>query len=382
MFRFTFVFSVIIGIGSFFVFRMLGYSKNLTYNDSRCQVFGDNVLLASVDLEVLPDGNVIISSGDLKNTVYDYSKTVPGKMALLNLSQNPPTVIHLPIQGFPPNYNFQPNGIYLSKNNRVYVVNHMGHEDAIEVLKYNSDPPSLTYLFTVSSDLFSNYVLNDVVEGNDENEIYVTRWLMFPVPIGGFHYSSFQEKFQTFIEKICLLFGIPSTRIYRCTWKDDGSHNPPTECSDGIHVLSGANGLSKIPETNTYFVADSPGGKLLILSREFDGSLKIDYTISLPHPIDNIVYNSVSHSVTVGSTPHVLNVLLKIGSLYGEVIPGGMAEVKLLKNGNLVNEFSKGFDVILHNGEKLSKVSVGVRSGDYVILGSPFTNGVLVCPQN
>ena len=67
----------------------------------------------------------------------------------------------------------------------MYVINHLGPKSVVEVLqiKYNeacldnSDecPVSLHYVTTVDSPLFDRYALNDLVEGMDQSEIYITR---------------------------------------------------------------------------------------------------------------------------------------------------------------------------------------------------------------
>ena len=67
----------------------------------------------------------------------------------------------------------------------MYVINHLGPKSVVEVLqiKYNKEcldnsdecTVSLRHVTTVDSPLFDRYALNDLVEGMNQSEIYITR---------------------------------------------------------------------------------------------------------------------------------------------------------------------------------------------------------------
>jgi len=54
-------------------------------------------------------------------------------------------------------------------------------------------------------------------------------------------------------------------------------------------------------------------------------------------------------------------------------VPGGLAVVERAGAGWRVR------DMLEHDGTKLSQISAAARYGDRVILGSPFSKGILVC---
>lgn len=261
----------------------------------------------------------------------------------------------LTINNYPHSYPLHAHGIYLSNaTDRLYVVNHLGQESVIEVIAVEYSPVRLTHQKTVRSDLFYRYIMNDVVEGKDENEIYVSRWQPFNAP----PFSG--------VNTLAGAFGLPLTFVIRCDLKKD-------ECEVASRWLfAGANGMTVTPDRSTYFVADPLERRIGVMARQPNGFLEHKEWIHLPQALDNLEYDSVSGDITFGTIPDLVSGTKRMEDKSANV-PGGLSLVRK------AGDAWKMEDIIAHTGDKLSQISAGVRYGKTVVLGSPFSKGILVC---
>ncbi|XP_023345213.1 serum paraoxonase/lactonase 3 [Eurytemora carolleeae] len=195
------------------------------------------------------------------------------------------------------------HGIYVSnKTDRLYVVDHLGPKSVIQIMKivYNkscleskvwscTDPVSLLHIKTISSHLFPRYGINDVVEGINESEIYVTRWLPFPVPeFGAEGWSTLLEKINPILNSIFVLLGIPGTLVYRCN-VDKGECEAATD-----RIFIGSNGITISDDRTTVYVADPTRKQIALMNRTDSGFLTLESWIYLQYGVDNLEIDTQS----------------------------------------------------------------------------------------
>ena len=176
----------------------LSLPSGFTFNDQGCHLVGLGVgLIGSEDLALGKHGVLFITSGDLHETFTNGAASAkPGGMWVLDMRKGgaaEPMRIHLEL--FPEGRRFQGHGLDVSNTtDRVYSISHNGDHSSVDIFKidYNQDclaslpwacqPVSLTFIRSVRSSIFPNCGINDVVEA-EENQIYVTQWQPFPMPI-------------------------------------------------------------------------------------------------------------------------------------------------------------------------------------------------------
>ena len=143
--------------------------------------------------------------------------------------------------------------------------------------------------------------------------------------------------------------------VYHCKW--DMATNPVCKVATEEKFLC-ANGITISPDSKTVFVNDVMDMNIAALSRdEQTGLLTKKFDIPLQAIVDNIDYDDEANEILLGS-----------------IIPGGLAVAAQEKDTWSV----KG--VLFHDEKKLKQISVGARLGNSkIVLGSPFSEGVLVC---
>ena len=122
-----------------------------------------------------------------------------------------------------------------------------------------------------------------------------------------------------------------------------------------------ANGITSSPDSKTIFVNDVLDMNIMALSRDLKtGLLTKKFDIPLPALVDNIDYDDEANEILLGS-----------------IVPGGLAIAAQDKD---INDRWTTKGVLIHDEKKLKQISVGARIGNSkIILGSPFSEGILVC---
>ena len=196
--------------------------------------------------------------------------------------------VEIPIQGYP-DRTLHAHGIYVSnKTDRMYVINHLGPKSVVEVLKIeyneaclNNDwacayPVTLQYLSTVENPMLIQYGINDVVEGMDASEIYITRWRPFATPEHGERNpENILERVKVQLNVLFTVLGIPWTYVYRCQVESSNCEI----ASKSIFI--GANGITVAPNRTTYYVADPLEKTITVLNRCPQGFLHFDSRIQV-----------------------------------------------------------------------------------------------------
>jgi len=374
-------------VGYFYI--MLGFSTVLVYNDQNCELIAPK-MAGSEDFVHLGNGLLLVGAGDLHN-VFDGHKAMPGAIYVVDLASETPTASKVGIKGLPSALPFQPHGMYYSNTSRrLYVISHgvaagsgsrififaVGRRGIENIARGETwgvkDPGGLVYIRTVPSHLFQNGAINDVIEGVDANELYVTNWLQYPIPAAGKKFpKTLEEKVNLVKISLAQIF-VKGTAVYRCTFVDDDS--VPPQCTVAADGFYGANGITKSPD-GTIFVNDVPAYRVHILSRDaVTGHLTETGRIPVQHIVDNIEW--VAPGVLyMGNIPMAYRSLMKMEG-YDVAVPGGLA---VATYHTATKDWVVNNSVLMHDGSTLSQISVGYLYAGKVLLGSPFSNGLLLC---
>jgi hypothetical protein len=412
------------------VYGIVSFSEfftNVAFNDGNCNLLGGDDyqdphdprgLKGSEDFSLGRLGLLFISSGDLRVVAERGSAAAnPGGIwavdATMKREDEP---FKIPLHGYPIEKEFAPHGIYVSNmTDRLYVVNHGNQNSTVEVffIEYcnggwsSCEFPAngLLYLTTVSSNLFPYFGINDVVEGKpewtaasgqrmDSKELYVTRFLPYPLAAAGWRESLFT--LDSIRNILTWLVGLRRTQVFRCTFGPD--EEPSCEDATGM-LFRSANGMTVDQARGRYFVCDTLARRVTVFDREEGtGMLRTNKGASFDslHPCDNIEYDADNGELIIGT---IVKPYMALGVIAGGgsgVAPGGMVvatectdpavncaggsgsdgSASIVSGGWLVRE------VRMHNGNKLPLISAAARFGDHVFLGSFSSTGFLVCEDN
>ena len=102
--------------------------------------------------------------------------------------------------------------------------------------------------------------------------------------------------------------------------------------------------------------------------------LEKETKILLPTAADNIEYDDEADEILIGTLPDI-TAMFKSFEDQNFAVPGGLAIASL----NPHNSQWKVKDILNHDGSKLSHISIGARVGKTVYLGSPSSEGILMC---
>jgi len=348
---------------------MLTVYPEMKFNDQNCQIKGS--MTGPEDLCLGKNSLMFIGETGGLDTLLNHGSAAAesGGIWMLDMRDAEAEPVKLQIQGYPE----QPlhvHGIYVSnKTDQLYAVNHQGPLSTVEVFKIDySTAVKLTYLQTVRSDFFPRYGINDVIEGIDGNEVYVTKWSPVSIPEHGkLNPAPMHETIMNnVVFPIIALLGLHLTKVYRC----DLRKNACEEATDRLFV--GANGITKNLDGSIYYVVDLSEKKIGIMKREANGWLEFESWIEIPFSIDNIEFDHDSGSLMMGTMPDLFSAIRKLD---GEdiAVPGGLS-LAFQENGEW-----KTKDIVMHDGTKLCQVSGANMFGDTAVISSPVAKGVLVC---
>merc|ERR1712106_382569 len=165
------------------------------------------------------------------------------------------------------------------------------------------------------------------------------------------------------------MMGLKMTKVFHCTWTE---HSDATcEAASGENFL-GANGLTIDQDRDLLYVNDLPAKMIAVMERDKEtGKLVKVSEIVLPFYADNIEYDDQTDEIIMGTILDHDAFVKKFG---GEDVPvaGGFSIAKRSTGWKVA-------DVLNHDGTKLSQVSAAARFGDKIVLGSPFSEGILIC---
>jgi len=370
--------------------KLLLASPPVQLNDARCELVGEDILSGSEDLALGREAILFITSGDLKKTFYTGAASAdPGGIFALDMRGSSRSPVQLPLENFPSGVRFQPHGLDISNSSdHLLTTSHAGNHSRVEIFRieyhpnclehdpWSCTPVTLHHINSIISDLFPNCGINDVVEGASPHELYVTQWLSHSFPEHGMPPGL---NFKNELAPLLLnLIGFSWTRVFRCTWSEDV---PGGECEPATgRIFYGANGITISEDRTQLFVSDPIAKRISIMNRQEDGSLMETGHIDLPWAVDNIEMEGgdlVMGSITdIGKVIQAKEDVGKEDPSLRVAVPGGML-VARMEDGEWKLDKEH---VLSHDGSKLSSISSAARWGNKVVLGSPFSRGLLLCP--
>eukprot|EP00591_Stephanopyxis_turris_P014461 CAMPEP_0195538854 /NCGR_PEP_ID=MMETSP0794_2-20130614/49754_1 /TAXON_ID=515487 /ORGANISM="Stephanopyxis turris, Strain CCMP 815" /LENGTH=298 /DNA_ID=CAMNT_0040672865 /DNA_START=427 /DNA_END=1323 /DNA_ORIENTATION=- len=282
----------------------------------------------------------------------------------------------VPISGFPASKTFNPHGLSFSnQTQRVYAVNHdCGTHvyEGIEIFRLVRGPSSLKLVYerSITSASFPLGAMNDVVEGAYLGELYVTQWLAGSIPEQCAGHESFVDALKV---KINALFRRMS-KVHRCVW-DTEKPEDAARCSVVAEGFKGANGIASDPDKKQLFVIDAPDKAMHVFDRTQDGSLHLKHILQLPYLGDNVEFDADAGKLTMAGSPLMHEVIKRLGGDASVEVSGGMITVQPLTNASYIVQ-----EILMHDGSLMSFVSSAVFFHGNILLGSPPSDGVLVCP--
>jgi len=354
-------------------------------SDSGCNLLGQaKGMIGSEDLALAKHSILMITSGDL-GTVFSKGSGAanPGNLWALDMREGGgEEPVKIPIFGFPAGRRFQPHGFDVSnRSDNVYVISHNGDHSSVEIfnIRYRKDcltslpwscpPAQLVHMHTLTSSLFPNSGINDVAEAAN-GEVYVTQWQPFALPTNGMENpETWRQLIQVKALLPITLGGLKLTSVFHCRWGDSEEEDSCKVATD--RKFLGANGLTISGNGRVVLVNDPMDKKITVFERQEDGMLKFSETIPLPVAIDQIEWDDESGEVMIGTIPHIKATDMMDNSA---TVPGGAATLKL----NSAGEW-KWKGLLDHDGTKLSQVSAAAKLGTKLVLGSPVSEGILVC---
>jgi len=359
-----------------------------TYNDDSCELTGLGVgLLGSEDVALGRYGVLFITSGDLHNTFGTGAESAnPGGLWVYDMrvggAQEP---VKITMELFPAGRRFQGHGLDVSNiTDRVYSISHNGDHSSVDIFKitYNQEcvvdlpwscqPVTLTHITSITSNLFPNMGINDVVEA-EHNQVYVTQWQPFPWPTRGQkNPENWKERLAVLGQLPVFLLGLKLTTVLLCTWEE----GVEAACESATDIrFQGANGITIDQDRNTVFVNDPLQKTITVMKRDKKtGKLAKLSEIVMPFGADNIEYDDDADEIIIGTIPDFI-ACIKKGQGEDVSVPGGMALAR--KEGGVTGWVVDS--VLEHNGAKLPQISAAARLGSKIVLGSPFSEGILVC---
>lgn len=369
-------------------------------NDGACVLVGGPrdaaPIIGSEDAALWRSGVALVSSGDLRNA-FDGTPAAPGAVFAVDLARSPPTHKRLTVSvdaglrgAFgTPAFPFQPHGLHFSNaTQRLYVVSHglaagggsrvlvfrvTGHAFADVALELESD---------VTSPAFGNGAINDVIEGATRAELYVTVFQACSLPAGGLQFA------RTLADHACAMTRglaqafVPATHVLRCVLPPadadaGGGGRVAAACAPVARGFHFANGITKTPDTAEVFVVDSAAAVVAVFARRPDGALVRTGGVPLPRGVsaDNVEFDAASGRLTLGANTALSATMAFMHDAARVPVPGAVfAAARAGADSPWIVE-----PLLQHAGDVLPMVSAGLTWGARVLVGSPYSTGVLVC---
>jgi len=397
--------AIVVGIVFRQTVQTLAYDKVLRFDDESCVLLP--LPTPAEDLSALGDGHCAIAGGgDVWQTfTHGAVNAADGAVWLINATRG--TAQQLKVSGAKAPQKLILHGIYFSqRTRRLYAVNHdEEHGESVEIFdvisEANSVPPlRLVHLSSVRSPLFGNLALNDVVEGADAGEFYVSEWQpLGGLPVGGTHATDvpLQVRARRALYVPLTLIKAPLTRVFHCTTAETTNMNSSSGGDGGTCTVAssarfvGANGLAVSADRRTVFVNDAPAQSIRVMAREEGGALRAVSKLETKHVVDNIEMTA-DGTLSAGSNPLPYTsgsvcdeapALARNGATGGREVgcgrsPGGQLTISLAGSSDAFLPDTQ-IDARMHDGSLLSGVSAAIPVGDKVLMGGPDHPGVLVC---
>ncbi|XP_009000654.1 serum paraoxonase/arylesterase 1 isoform X2 [Callithrix jacchus] len=277
----------------------------------------------SEDLEILPNGLAFISSGLKYPGIKSFDPNMPGKILLMDLNEEDPTVLELEIIGN--------NAIYL------LVVNHPDAKSTVELFKFQEEEKSLLHLKTIRHNLLPN--LNDIVAVGPEH-FYATNDHYFVDP---------------YLRSWEMYLGLAWSYVV---------YYSPSE----VRVVAGgfdfANGISISPDGKYIYIAELLAHKIHVYEKHANWTLTLLKSLDFNTLVDNISVDPETGDLWVGCHPNGMKIFF-----YNSENPPAS---EVLQIQNILTEEPKVTQVYAENGTVLQGSTVASVYKGKLLIGTVF----------
>uniref|UniRef100_A0A452INM5 Paraoxonase n=1 Tax=Gopherus agassizii TaxID=38772 RepID=A0A452INM5_9SAUR len=293
------------------------------------------------DIDILPDGLALISSGLKYPGLKSFAPDKPGEIFLMDLNDENPRAVELRISRGFDLASFNPHGIstYIDKDDSVYlfVVNHPEFKSTVEVFKFVEDENSLVHLKTIRHQLLSR--VNDIVALGPDH-FYATND----------HY--FFNSILTFLE---LFLGLPWSNVV---------YYSPTEVKEVASGFYSANGINISPDKKYVYIADLMAHRVHVMEKHANWNLTQLKVLELDTLVDNLFVDPYTGDVWGGCHPNGM----KLFFYDPENLPG--SEVIWIQN--ILSAKPTVTQVYAENGSVLQGCSVAAVYSGKLLIGTVF----------
>ncbi|XP_003896354.1 serum paraoxonase/arylesterase 1 [Papio anubis] len=296
----------------------------------------------SEDLEILPNGLAFISSGLQYPGIKSFNPNNPGKILLMDLNEEDPTVLELGITGSKFDLSsFNPHGIstFTDEDNAVYllVVNHPDAKSTVELFKFQEEEKSLLHLKTIRHKLLPN--LNDIVAVGPEH-FYATNDHYFLDP---------------YLRSWEMYLGLAWSYVV---------YYSPSEVRVVAEGLDFANGINISPDGKYVYVAELLAHKIHVYEKHANWTLTPLKSLDFNTLVDNISVDPETGDLWVGCHPNGMKVFF-----YDSENPPAS---EVLQIQNILTEEPKVTQVYAENGTVLQGSTVASVYKGKLLIGTVF----------
>ncbi|XP_017530306.3 serum paraoxonase/arylesterase 1 [Manis javanica] len=321
--------------------RMNAFREVEPVNLPNCNLI-KGIEAGSEDLEILPNGLAFISSGLKYPGIKSFEPDKPGKILLMNLNEENPTVLELRITGSTFDLSsFNPHGLstFIDEDNTVYllVVNHPDVKSTVELLKFQEDEKSLLHLKTIRHELLPN--LNDIVALGPE-QFYATND----------HYFV-----DTYLRSWELYLGLAWSNVVYYT------PNEVRVVADGFDL---ANGINISPDGKYVYIAELMAHKIHVYEKHANWTLTPLKSLNFNTLVDNISVDPVTGDLWVGCHPNGMKIFF--------YDPENLPASEVLQIQNILTEEPRVTVVYAENGTVLQGSTVASVYKGQLLIGTVF----------
>ncbi|KAI5141422.1 Serum Paraoxonase/Arylesterase 1 [Manis pentadactyla] len=296
----------------------------------------------SEDLEILPNGLAFISSGLKYPGIKSFEPDKPGKILLMDLNEENPTVLELRITGSTFDLSsFNPHGLstFTDEDNTVYllVVNHPDVKSTVELFKFQEDEKSLLHLKTIRHELLPN--LNDLVALGPE-QFYATNDHYFVDP---------------YLRSWELYLGLAWSNVVYYT------PNEVRVVADGFDL---ANGINISPDGKYVYIAELMAHKIHVYEKHANWTLTPLKSLDFNTLVDNISMDPVTGDLWVGCHPNGMKIFF--------YDPENLPASEVLQIQNILTEEPRVTVVYAENGTVLQGSTVASVYKGQLLIGTVF----------
>mmetsp|Transcript_6795 Transcript_6795/g.6680 ORF Transcript_6795/g.6680 Transcript_6795/m.6680 type:complete len:346 (+) Transcript_6795:65-1102(+) len=311
-------------------------------------------------------GNIAIGGEDDRIPLFiesfAASKRKEGRLLAIDIESK--STYEIPIHNFPKEIGFHPHGLFLFKNETLYVINHAFNRggERVEVFKLQESEGKIeaTYLRSIVFDDEFIAKFNDLAV-IDEDEFYITQSMHYTESPEGLDLSGWHQAKMVYTMQFT-----KSCNLYFCknvNGKADCKSQDKSNFYNGINILG-----------NTLYVSETVLKQIIAYNITEDRSLKFIETFNVLFHPDNIELSDEANVLYVAGFmkfSEFADFMQKLKSMKNPELSSGIYKLNLT-----IGDISKR-NMLMQN--KMS-MSVAAAKNNTFIIGSFTHDMVMICP--